>query len=85
MIWSGCVCKTRLHLFLLECCHFADELLGILGSFVVCELLLHVSHNLVLQLQAHGTLFLQLSPLFSHLSLVDVVFLEEAEEEGMER
>lgn len=39
------------------------------------ELLLHVGHNSVLQLQTRGALFLQLPPLIVHFSLVATGFL----------
>lgn len=68
--------KSPLYLLLLERGYLAGEPLGVLGSPVVGELLLHVGHDLVLQLQTHGALFLQLPPLIVHFSLVGAGFLE---------
>lgn len=69
--------KSHLYLLLLECGYLAGKPLGILGSLVVGELLLHVGHDLVFQLQTHSTLFLQLPPLIVHFSLVGACFLEQ--------
>lgn len=71
-----CLSKSHLYLFFLECGYLAGEPLGVLGSLVVGELLLHVGHDLVLQLQTHSSFFLQLPPLVIHFSLEGAGFLE---------
>lgn len=73
----GCIVKLTLYLLLLECGYLVGEPLRVLGSFVVGELLLHVGHYLVLQLETQSTFFLQLPPLIVHFSLVGTGFLEQ--------
>lgn len=58
------------YLFFLQGCHLGIELLVVLCSSVVCELLLHFSHDFVLQLQTESALLLQLLPLFTQFTLI---------------
>lgn len=69
--------KSYLYLFFFECGYLVSELLRILGSLVVDELLLNVGHDLALHLQAHCALLLQLPPLIAHFTLVGTVFLQQ--------
>lgn len=74
--WILFLTQSHLYLLFLERGYLAGEPLGVFGSPVVGELLLHVSHDLVFKPQTQGTLFLQLPPLIVHFSLVGGGFLQ---------
>lgn len=57
------------YLLFLQSGHLGIELLVVLCCSVVCELLLHFSHDFSLQLQTKSALFLQLLPLVIQLTL----------------
>lgn len=67
---------SNTHPLLLEHDHVAGEPLRVLGGSVVGDLLLNVRHDLVLHIQAQGTLFLHLLPLVIQLGLVVAGFLQ---------